>query len=277
MRRSCCADEGIFLEGKLHLLLRALSDAALSALRQQLRDGQGAGDSGNNLHGNRGGAERREFFRGVAKEHGVSAYEVDNSASGAGVGDDQRVEFVLWNGYFASVFVETANFRRGRSFIENCGGNLIVMQNHVGGLNVAQGFDGEQIGIAWTRAHQSHTAQRSFRILRGREGVGQVAIDPIFFAARSFFRNGGGFAGMALDEVVQHQAAFDLSRRFARAVCMGMAILGSRRNRKNTHEDFPRRFYGDRAEQIVEKKAGNVYMERSVMGPVHRTKFFGFS
>ena len=112
--------------------------------------------------------ERGHLFRGAAKDERVAALEADDGAMRGGRVDHERVDFVLRDGFCAAALADVDNFRAGRGEIENCLRDKVVVQDDVGGLDEAQGFDGEQVGIAGACADEVDRACGASRRFAGR-------------------------------------------------------------------------------------------------------------
>ncbi len=110
--------------------------------------GECGGDAGNDFEGDVGRSERGHLFGGAAKDEGIAALEADDAAMGAGVLDHERVDFFLGNGLCAAALAHVDNHCVGRRELKDCRGYEVIVEDDVGGLDEAEGLDGEQIGIA---------------------------------------------------------------------------------------------------------------------------------
>ena len=115
---------------------------------------EGGGDSGDDLEGHAGVVERGHLFGGAAEDERVSALEADDAAPSAGVFDHQGVDLVLSDVLKAAALADIDDFGAGRRIFENRLRDEVVVENHVRMLDQAQGFDGEQVGVSGTCAHE---------------------------------------------------------------------------------------------------------------------------
>ena len=127
--------------------------------------------------------ERGDFFGSTAKDERVAALEADDAAIRARMLDHQRVDLFLSDALCAAAFADVDDFGGGRSEIENRLRNEVVVEDDVGGLDKAQRFDGEQVGIARAGADERDLAlllrlagKSSLRAMSRDEQVGESQI-----------------------------------------------------------------------------------------------------
>ncbi len=142
--------------------------------------GEGGGDAGDDFVRDACGGERGYFFGGAAEEEWVSALEADDALAGLRVLDHERVDFILRDGLGAAALADVDDYCVRRGEREDCGWNEVVMENDVRGLDEAQGFNREQVGIAGACAYEVDFAafnRRARELARGAGG--RVADVPL--------------------------------------------------------------------------------------------------
>jgi hypothetical protein len=116
--------------------------------------GRGGGDAGHNLKRNCGSGEGGDLFGGAAEVEWIAALEADDAAVRLGVFDHQLVDLVLGDDFCATALAYVMNFGGGSGELKDGLGDKVIVQKDVGGLNQAQSFYGEQVGVAGAGADQ---------------------------------------------------------------------------------------------------------------------------
>ena len=81
-------------------------------------------------------AQRFNFFSGAAEQQRVSALQADDLQAEQRELNQQRIDLFLSNALFAAAFAHAAKLRGLRNQRENLRPNQLVVQNHVGGLQM---------------------------------------------------------------------------------------------------------------------------------------------
>ena len=115
---------------------------------------EGAGDTGDDLDGDVGGTEGFEFFSGPPEDEGVAGLQAKDGGSGACSFDHHGVDLGLSDARLAAALAHAGQGSFGVGEVENLGRNEIIVKNNGGGLEEAEGTEGEEVGVAGTSTCQ---------------------------------------------------------------------------------------------------------------------------
>ena len=135
-------------------------DAAVG--ERELGGGGGSkcgGNAGDNFEGNVVGTERVDFFGGAAEEERVTTFEADDDFVARGGVNEERVDVGLREEAEAGALADVDALGGGGDEREDLRADERIVEDDVGGLQEAQRFDGEEIGVTGAGADEIDVAR----------------------------------------------------------------------------------------------------------------------
>ena len=113
---------------------------------------EGSGHAGHDFKGYAGIGQGLGFFAAAAEEEGVAALEAHHGQAAARALDEQAADFLLRECVRRFLFADVEAFGVGWGEREEGGVGQMVVENGVGLLEDAASLDGDEIGVAGSRA-----------------------------------------------------------------------------------------------------------------------------
>lgn len=131
--------------------------------------GKCGGDSRDNFMRDTSFLQRLDLFTRTSKDGWISALEPHRGLGSGTVVHEKRIDLFLSKKLLTAALADVDDLSRGRDQFKNRRADQRIVQDYIGGLQQANGFDGEQFGITGASANQENSAHRpaSF-LLRAR-------------------------------------------------------------------------------------------------------------
>lgn len=156
---------------------------------RNFRGGGGAecgGDAGDDFEGNVGFAQGLELFGGAAEKERVASLEADDDFVFGGVGEEERIDVLLGEEAEAGALADVNAFGGGGNEVENFRADEGVVKDDIGGLQDAEGFEGEEFGVSGAGAEEEDSGG----------GVGSFGGRILRIFCWGFLANRSGRVGM---------------------------------------------------------------------------------
>ncbi len=123
---------------------------------------QSGGDARYHVVGDAGGVQFGDLLARAAEDHRIAGFQPHDMAAGAGELHHQCVDLVLLAAWAAGALADqdAPGFATGE--FEHVVGDEVVEQDHVGGLQGADGLERQKLGVARPGSDEGHPAR--FRV-----------------------------------------------------------------------------------------------------------------
>lgn len=118
--------------------------------------GESSGNTGDDFEMDPGGAESFHLLRSAAKEKRIASFEADDDAMLTGSVHEESVDVRLSEQAKTGALADVYALGGGRDEAEDFGADERVVENDLGGLKNAEGFNGKEVGITGSSADEKH-------------------------------------------------------------------------------------------------------------------------